>query len=203
MIPWTISWEWPGLCYDEDMSENILKPSPSNPIYYTLYSSPLGLIGIAGSEKGLIRIILQLPDESDFIHYLNSSFHCECLKNPSYFENVVKQLDLYFSGDLKNFDCKLDLSRGTSFQQKVWRQLAAIPFGKTQSYRTLAKGIGQSRAFRAVGNANGKNPLPLIIPCHRVIRENGDLGGYTGGLHLKRFLLGLEKKNTLNGIVSD
>ncbi|MCH7624076.1 MAG: methylated-DNA--[protein]-cysteine S-methyltransferase, partial [Nitrospinae bacterium] len=67
--------------------------------------------------------------------------------------------------------------------------------GKTQSYRMLAKAIGQPKAFRAVGNANGKNPLPLIIPCHRVIRENGDMGGYTGGLHLKRFLLDLERNN--------
>ena len=202
MIPSTISWEWPASCYDEGMPESNLISSQPDSIYYTLYSSPLGLTGIAGSEKGLVKIVLQLPDESHFTHHLKNSFQCECLKNPAFFKIVVKQLDLYFSGDLKNFNCKLDLSRGTSFQQKVWRQLTAIPFGKTQSYRTLAKAIGQPRAFRAVGNANGKNPLPIIVPCHRVIRENGDLGGYTGGLHLKRFLLDLEKK-TLNGTLSD
>ncbi|MCH8313834.1 MAG: methylated-DNA--[protein]-cysteine S-methyltransferase [Nitrospinae bacterium] len=168
---------------------------PPDSIYYTLYSSPLGLTGIAGSKKGLMRIVLHLPDESHFTHYLKNSFQCECLKKPAFFEIVVKQLNLYFSGDLKNFNCKLDLSRGTSFQQKVWQQLTAIPYGKTQSYRMLAKAIGQPKAFRAVGNANGKNPLPLIIPCHRVIRENGDMGGYTGGLHLKRFLLDLERNN--------
>ncbi len=171
-------------------------------IYYTFTSSPLGLTGIAGSENGLIRMILQLPDESHFINYLKMSFQCECVKNPAYFKNVVKQLRLYFSGDLINFKCELDLSRGTAFQQKVWRQLTAIPYGETLSYQTLATNIGQPRASRAVGNANGKNPLPLIIPCHRVVRGNGALGGYTGGTHIKRFLLDLEK-DTLNGIVSD
>ena len=166
---------------------------PAGSLYYTLYSSPLGLTGIAGSDKGLVRIVLALPDESHFIAYLKNTFQCECLKNPAFFENVVKQLSLYFSGDLKNFDCKLDLSWGTPFQQKVWRQLTAISYGDTVSYRTLAEAIGKPKAFRAVGNANGKNPLPLIIPCHRVIQGDGGLGGYTGGLHIKRFLLDHEK----------
>ncbi len=165
----------------------------SESIYYTFYSSPLGLTGIAGSEKGLLKIALALPDESHFVDSLKNSFQCACFKNPDFFENVVKQLSLYFSGDLENFDCQLDLRQGTPFQQKVWRQLTAIPYGDTISYRTLAEGIDQPRAFRAVGNANGKNPLPLIIPCHRVIQENGNLGGYTGGLHIKQFLLDLEK----------
>ncbi len=182
------------------MPDNKLKSPVS--FYYTFYSSPLGLTGIAGSEKGLLRLILDLPDESHFIQYLKNTFQCECVKNPDFFRNVVQQLDQYFSGDLENFDCKLDLSRGTPFQQKVWRQLASIPYGKTQSYLTLAKAVGRPKAFRAAGNANGKNPLPLIIPCHRVVHKNGGLGGYTGGLHIKRYLLDLEK-NSLNGIVSD
>jgi len=173
------------------MSGNNLTSSES--IYYTLYSSPLGLTGIAGSEKGLLRIVLALPDESQFVDSLKNSFQCACFKNPDFFENVIKQLSLYFSGDLESFDCQLDLSRGTPFQQKVWRQLTVIPYGGTISYRTLAEGIDQPRAFRAVGNANGKNPLPLIVPCHRVIQGNGSLGGYTGGLHIKQFLLDLEK----------
>jgi methylated-DNA-[protein]-cysteine S-methyltransferase len=173
------------------MPKSNSKPS----IYYTFCSTPFGLTGIAGSQKGLSRIVLALPDESHFLDTLKNSFHSECVKNPAFFENVVKQLKLYFSGALKKFDCKLDFSRGTPFQQKVWRQLTKIPFGKTISYRTLAETIDQPKAFRAVGNANGKNPLPLIIPCHRVIQKNGTLGGYTGGLHIKRFLLDLEIKN--------
>jgi len=176
------------------MSEKNSPTSQTKSLYYTFYSSPLGLTGIAGSENGLARIVLALPDESHFIDYLKNSFQCECVKNPEFFENVVKQLSLYFSGNLESFDCKLDLGRGTPFQQKVWRQLTAIPYGDTISYRTLAETIDQPKAFRAVGNANGKNPLPLIIPCHRVIQGNGNLGGYTGGLHIKRFLLDHEKK---------
>jgi methylated-DNA-[protein]-cysteine S-methyltransferase len=153
------------------------------------------MTGIAGSEKGLKRIVLVLPDEAHFVDYLKDTFHCECLKKPDFFENVVKQLSLYFSGKLKNFDCPLDLSQGTLFQQKVWQELISIPYGDTISYRTLAEAIDKPKAFRAVGSANGKNPLPLIIPCHRVIQGNGSLGGYTGGLHIKRFLLDHENKN--------
>lgn len=181
------------------MPDNLKSPDS---IYYTFHSGPLGLTGIAGSENGLLRMILDLPDESHFIQYLKSTFQGQCLKNPAFFENVIKQLKQYFSGDLKIFNCKLDLSRGTLFQQKVWRQLSEIPFGNTISYLTLAKTIGHPKAYRAVGTANGKNPIPLIIPCHRVIQRNGGLGGYTGGLHIKRFLLDLEK-NKLNGIVSN
>jgi O-6-methylguanine DNA methyltransferase len=168
---------------------------PPGPLFYTFYSSPLGLTGIAGSSLGLKRIVLALPDETHFSNYLKNTFQCECLNKPEFFKNVVKQLGLYFSGELENFDCQLDLSQGTPFQQKVWQELTHIPYGGTISYRTLAEAINKPKAFRAVGSANGKNPLPLIIPCHRVIQGNGSLGGYTGGLHIKRFLLDHENKN--------
>jgi len=166
--------------------------NPPNPIRYLTTATPLGLTGIAGSHQGLIKIILKLPSESFFKNYLKNSYSCDCSLDPPFFENVIKQLDLYFSGKLKQFTCKLDLSQGTPFQQTVWRQLSTIPYGNTHSYRTLAQAIERPQAYRAVGNANGKNPLPLIVPCHRVIRENGELGGYTGGLPIKRFLLDLE-----------
>ena len=174
------------------MAKRNLKPSFPEPIRYTVLSTPLGLTGIAGTTKGLLRIILKLPSESNFKNYLKKSYASDCIADSSFFENVIKQLNLYFDGQLKKFTCKLDLTWGTSFQQTVWRQLYAIPYGKTHSYRTLAQAIGHPQASRAVGNANGKNPLPLIIPCHRVIRENGALGGYTGGLSIKKFLLDLE-----------
>lgn len=174
------------------MAKPKLKSSRHRQIFYTTLNSSLGLIGIAGSENGLLRIVLQSAGESQFKNYIQKSFSSECLTNPPFFAPVVKQMNLYFAGKLRKFTCKLDLTQGTPFQQEVWRRLTAIPYGKTQSYRTMAKDIGRPRAFRAVGNANGKNPLPLIVPCHRVIRENGALGGYTGGLHLKRFLLNLE-----------
>jgi methylated-DNA-[protein]-cysteine S-methyltransferase len=190
MTPSTTSWKWRESSYE--MEQQIIKPSSPDPVRYTVLSTPLGLTGISGSANGLLKIILKLPNESYFKNYLEDSHRRHCVSDPSFFDNVTEQMHLYFAGLLKDFTCKLDLSTGTPFQQSVWRHLSTIPFGETQSYRALAQAIGHPQAFRAVGNANGKNPLPLVIPCHRVIRENGELGGYTGGLSIKKFLLDLE-----------
>lgn len=102
-----------------------------------------------------------------------------------------KELDAYFAGQLRVFSLAID-ARGTPFQQRVWQALRDIPYGKTWSYAMLAAHIGQPGACRAVGNANGRNPLPIVIPCHRVIHADGGLGGYSAGLAIKRFLLALE-----------
>jgi methylated-DNA-[protein]-cysteine S-methyltransferase len=104
---------------------------------------------------------------------------------------AVRQLRAYFAGKLRRFDIPLDL-QGTEFQLRVWRQLAAIPFGETRSYSQIAAAIGAPRAVRAVGAANGANPIPIVIPCHRVIGAAGTLVGYGGGLPLKKRLLELE-----------
>ena len=104
----------------------------------------------------------------------------------------VSQLDEYFAGKRMEFDLPLDV-QGTEFQKSVWKALAKIPYGKTASYRDIAKKVKNEKAVRAVGTANGKNPLCIIIPCHRVIASNGTLGGYSGGLPLKTQLLALEK----------
>ncbi len=103
-------------------------------------------------------------------------------------ESIEQELALYFSGQLKKFDTPLKL-QGTDFQQQVWRALQTIPFGETWSYLQLANAVNLPTAYRAVANANGKNPLSIIIPCHRVINHNGKLGGYTGGLNRKIALL--------------
>lgn len=108
---------------------------------------------------------------------------------------VVNQLDEYFLGKRTAFDVKLDLSSGTPFQQTVWCALLDIPYGKTISYGQLARAIGKPSAYRAVANANGRNPISLIIPCHRVIASDGALGGYTGGTDIKRILLDIEHHN--------
>ena len=105
---------------------------------------------------------------------------------------AIQQLQDYANGKLNTFDLPLDISLGTPFQQRVWRALQAIPYGQTISYAQLATNIGQPTAYRAVANANGKNPFSIIIPCHRVIASGGGLGGYTGGLDKKRYLLGIE-----------
>lgn len=104
---------------------------------------------------------------------------------------ALKQLTEYFNGRRKDFDLPLDLE-GTSFQKKVWQQLQKIPFGQTVSYGEVAKRIKNPKAVRAVGSANGKNPVCVIVPCHRVIASDGTIGGYSGGLQVKRKLLALE-----------
>ncbi len=103
-----------------------------------------------------------------------------------------KQLKQYFAGERKTFDIPLK-PRGTDFQLSVWHELNKIPYGETISYQELAVRIGDKRKSRAVGNANGKNPIPIVIPCHRVIRKSGDLGGYGGGIRIKQNLLELER----------
>lgn len=103
-----------------------------------------------------------------------------------------RQLDAYFKGELERFDLPLD-PQGTPFQKRVWKKLVSIPYGETLSYSELARRVGRPEAFRAVGAANGQNPISVIIPCHRVLGKNGDLTGYGGGLDMKRRLLELER----------
>ena len=103
-------------------------------------------------------------------------------------EDCVLQLNEYFKGDRKQFSLKLN-AKGTDFQERVWNELLTIPYGKTSSYLELSKQLGDVKAIRAVANANGKNPLWIIVPCHRVIGSDGSLTGYAGGLHRKKWLL--------------
>ncbi|MDN3454160.1 MULTISPECIES: methylated-DNA--[protein]-cysteine S-methyltransferase [unclassified Psychrobacter] len=105
---------------------------------------------------------------------------------------AIEQINEYISGERKDFDLPLDMSLGTEFQQRVWRGLQTIPHGETISYATLAKRVDNPKGFRAVAQANGKNPFSIIVPCHRVIASDGKLGGYTGGLDKKEYLLALE-----------
>ncbi len=164
-------------------------------IFFTTFSSPLGLIGIASTKKGLCRVKVGLANESDFKDSLQADYGRHPIKKPKALANVRSQMEMYFAGKCKKFTCPLDLSAGTDFQQQVWNKLLAIPYGKTWSYKCLAGAVKRPNANRAAGNANGKNRIPIIVPCHRVIRKNGGLGGYTGGTHIKQFLLDLEKEN--------
>tara|TARA_B100000686_G_C16787396_1_gene976170 strand:- start:1235 stop:1768 length:534 start_codon:yes stop_codon:yes gene_type:complete len=177
------------------MIKDNLSKSLNIPVSYTIFSNPIGFTGLVAGSNGLLRIINTTKSESFIEKRLALLTNVEIVKRPSEFKDLVKQFSLYFKGTLKVFDFPLDLSLGTPFQQKVWKKLLTIPYGKTRSYKWLASNIKNPQAYRAVGNANGNNPLPIIIPCHRVIRKNGDLGGYTGGLGIKRFLLNLEQVN--------
>lgn len=136
------------------------------------------------------NILTKLAQQAEFVH--KDALHLCQDDDERLLCDVVGQLDEYFLGARKVFDVKLDLSVGTPFQQTVWRALLDIPYGKTISYAQLAHNIGKPTAYRAVANANGKNPISLIVPCHRVIAADGGLGGYTGGLQIKRILLGIE-----------
>lgn len=171
-----------------------MKHSQDDPIFYNIIPSPLGLIGLAFTSKGLCRIKIQIASETAFHEELRTDYHSIPEKKEP-LNSLKKQFSLYFAGKLRDFSCPFDLEEGTPFQKKVWRKLLAVPYGSTRSYEWLAKAVGKPGACRAIGNANGQNPLPIIVPCHRIVRKNGDLGGYTGGTHIKQFLLNLEKSH--------
>lgn len=151
-------------------------------IYKTIFNSPIGVMEIEADETSLLS--LHFTDKIDPA--------IEIYEN-SVTEEAKSQLEKYFSGRLRDFSLKLEI-RGTDFQKKVWEALRKIPFGKTASYKDIARDIGNIKSVRAVGNANGKNRFPIVIPCHRVIYENGTIGGYSAGLWRKEYLLDLEKK---------
>lgn len=141
-----------------------------------LINTPLGVAKICGDESGISSVIVLNTDET--------------ITNiiPEILQDCVFQLQEYFNGERKHFNLKIN-PRGTDFQNKVWEELQIIPFGKTVSYLELSKQLGDIKAIRAVANANGKNPLWIIVPCHRVIGSDGSLTGYAGGLHRKQWLL--------------
>jgi methylated-DNA-[protein]-cysteine S-methyltransferase len=162
-------------------------------LYYAVAPGPWGLMGLAASNKGLIHIQSVISSEKTYVNFLKCSFVNTPEKDSKRLKPATDQLHLYLKGKLRNFDVPLDFFTGTTFQKQVWKKLTAIPYGETRSYAWLARSVKRPNAHRAVGNANGKNPLSILLPCHRVIQSNGDLGGYSGGLHIKKYLLELEK----------
>lgn len=155
-------------------------------IYHCEIPSPIGNLTLFASARGLTGLFTEG-------HTVGvGEFH----NDDARFAETHRQLDAYFAGELREFDLPLDL-HGTPFQLRVWAALITIPFGKTISYGEQAEQIGQPKASRAVGLANGRNPVSIIVPCHRVIGKNGTLTGYGGGLEKKRFLLDLENPGRL------
>jgi methylated-DNA-[protein]-cysteine S-methyltransferase len=146
--------------------------------------SPVGLLTLAGRNGRLrhLRMVDQTyePSREGWVD------------DDGAFDDAVRQLDAYFAGNLTEFDLELDLV-GSDFQKKVWAQLLAIPYGETRTYGEIARDIGSAGASRAVGLANGHNPIGIIVPCHRVIGANGSLTGYGGGIERKRQLLDMEE----------
>jgi methylated-DNA-[protein]-cysteine S-methyltransferase len=154
-------------------------------IHYRTIDSPIGPLTLAGRGSVLtnLRMVGQTYEPS----------RADWSLDPGAFCDAVDQLDAYFAGKLTDFDLELDL-RGTEFQQGVWKALLTIPYGETRSYGEIAEQIGAPGSARAVGLANGRNPIAIVVPCHRVIGSGGSLTGYGGGLERKRTLLELEKR---------
>jgi len=162
---------------------------PGDALHYTVCPSPVGELLLAGSNKGLYLIHFQQAEGP-----LTISPHWQ-QGGLALLAEARAQLTQYFAGQRQRFDLPLE-PQGTAFQQRVWAALQAIPYGHTTHYGALAAQLGKPGAARAVGGANGANPLPIIIPCHRVLAAGGALGGYSAGLDIKRKLLALERGKT-------
>ena len=160
--------------------------------------SPIGKLKLVASDKGLVAVLWQNDHPARASGSVRLDELIEDDRHPILLK-AERQLGEYFAGKRKEFAIPLDM-RGTAFQKNVWEALLAIPFGETRSYGQLAKQLGNPSATRAVGAANGRNPLPIIVPCHRVIGSSGKLTGFGGGLETKAHLLNLEERgNTLFG----
>ena len=146
------------------------------------FNTPIGFLTIREEEQKLTELFW----EANSVHTMKNELHSDFLYE------VYTQVNEYLTGRRKQFDVPLKY-QGTQFQQSVWQELQKIPYGETRSYQEIAIGIGNEKAVRAVGQANNKNPIMIIIPCHRVIHKNGDITGFACGLEVKQYLLELEK----------
>ena len=155
-------------------------------MYCATIESPLGALLLAWTESGLTRVSFLEGSKA-----IEPDSGWTAAPDPAF--GARRQLDSYFAGELKQFDLPL-APCGTAFQQQVWRELARIPFAATASYGEIARRVGRPKASRAVGAANGNNPLPIIVPCHRVVGSDGSLTGYSGGVEIKEFLLAHEAR---------
>lgn len=168
------------------------KCSPMTKIYYTSFNSKIGTIHIASTSSGVCKISIPAQTKKDFLSWLQKKFDgAELVESSTKNRQIIDELNRYFDRRLVKFHSRLD-PVGTEFQRRVWLELRRIRYGKTISYKDLAKRIGVHRGFQAVGKANGSNPLPIVIPCHRVVGSNSKLIGYAAGLKTKEFLLRLE-----------
>lgn len=161
-------------------------------VAYTTVDSPFGPLLLASTRKGLVRVGLPNQDRDELLTDLATRVSPRVLDVPAQFDEVRRELDLYFDGRLTDFDLPLDWQLTKDFRRNVLRAVARIPYGQTRSYMEVATSAGNERAVRAAGSACGSNPIPIVVPCHRVLRTGGGLGGYGGGLPMKEALLSLE-----------
>jgi methylated-DNA-[protein]-cysteine S-methyltransferase len=161
-------------------------------VAYTTADSPFGPLLLAQTRRGLVRVGLPNQDAEELLVDLSERVSPRVLEAPTQLDEARRELDLYFEGKLDHFDLPLDWRLSGGFRQRVLRAISRIPYGQTRSYTEMARKAGNERAVRAAGTACGSNPIPLVVPCHRVLRTGGALGGYGGGLPMKRALLELE-----------
>ena len=160
-------------------------------MYYCAIPSPIGRLLVAASGDGLVRIAFR-QSELAFVAELRRRLGTDVVRSAERTASVVHQLRAYFAGERRTFDVRLDLRDVTPFQRRVLMAAAGVPAGNVVSYGEIARRIGQPRGSRAVGQALHRNPVPIVIPCHRIIAAGGKIGGYGGGLRIKRKLLRLE-----------
>jgi methylated-DNA-[protein]-cysteine S-methyltransferase len=162
-------------------------------VAYTETDTPVGRLLVAATPRGLVRVSFHGERRDDVLGDLAERLSPRVLEVPARLDDVRRELDEYFEGRRRDFDVPLDWSlTASAFRRRVLERTAKIPYGATASYRDVASAAGNDRAVRAAGSALGSNPIPIVVPCHRVLRSGGSLGGYAGGLERKRFLLDLE-----------
>jgi methylated-DNA-[protein]-cysteine S-methyltransferase len=161
-------------------------------VAYATADSPFGPMLLATTPRGLVKLSLPNYDPDETLEQLAAQISPRVLEAPARLDDARRQLDRYFEGKLTEFDLPLDWQLSKGFRRRALRAIDRIPYGRTRSYTEIARSAGNERAVRAAGTACGANPIPIVVPCHRVLRSGGALGGYGGGLPMKEALLELE-----------
>ena len=161
-------------------------------VAYARVPSPVGDLLVASTRRGLVRVAFPHELPGDVVDELAGLVSPRVLEAPGRLDEVRRELDEYFEGKRTRFEVPVDMALTRGFVRKVLRATSRIPFGSVSTYKDVARRAGNERAYRAAGNALGANPIPIVVPCHRVVHSGGGLGGYGGGLDVKRFLLRLE-----------
>jgi methylated-DNA-[protein]-cysteine S-methyltransferase len=161
-------------------------------VAYASVDSPFGSLVVATTARGLVRLAYPDHDLDEVLEDLAARLSPRVLESPGRTDEVRRELDEYFGGRRRRFEAPLDWALSHGFVRRVLRATARIPFGEVRTYRDVASRAGNDRAYRAAGNALGANPIPIVVPCHRVVHADGGLGGYTGGIERKEYLLELE-----------
>jgi methylated-DNA-[protein]-cysteine S-methyltransferase len=181
----------PGAVEDA-VAELIRRAEPDVDLAYGSVDSPVGRLLVAVSPRGLVRVSYETEDEDRVLEELAGGISPRILRSAGRIEDVRRELDQYFEGDRRRFDVPVDWALTGGFFRKVLRATARIPYGQVRTYTEMATRAGSPRAYRAAGNALHSNPIPIVVPCHRVVHADGGLAGYGGGIDRKEYLLTLE-----------